>query len=335
MIDPSLLVAGLVVAVATFMVSWTATGAVTRHLRRRHILDHPNERSSHSVPTPRGGGWGILAALLPAKVAIAWYSSETGQQFAILAGAGLLIAVSWADDRRGLPALTRLAAQAVAVAAGLMVLPAESLVFQGLVPLWLDRVAAGLCWLWFVNLFNFMDGIDGLAGTEAAMIGLGLALVGLLTGSNATQVWTGLAAAGAAGGFLVWNWHPARVFMGDVGSVPLGFLLGWILLGTAADGQWTAALLIPLYFVADATITLARRLLAGKRIWQAHREHFYQRAVQAGRSHATVVRTVFMVNAGLAGIAVASIQWGWPALAAGLGLVAWLFSHWRQPGPAA
>jgi UDP-N-acetylmuramyl pentapeptide phosphotransferase/UDP-N-acetylglucosamine-1-phosphate transferase len=335
MIDSSLLVTGLAVAFATFMVSWAATGAVTRYLRRRHILDHPNERSSHSTPTPRGGGWGILAALLPAEAAIAWHSSEAGQQFAVLIGACLLIAVSWADDRRGLAVLTRLAAQMVAVAVSLMVLPEKSLVFQGLVPLWLDRIAAGLCWLWFVNLFNFMDGIDGLAGTEAAMIGLGLALIGLLTGSDATQVWTGLAVAGAAGGFLIWNWQPARVFMGDVGSVPLGFLLGWILLRTAADGQWAAALLIPLYFVTDATITLVRRLFSGKRIWQAHREHFYQQAVQAGRSHATVVRTVFMVNTGLAGIAAASVQIGWPILIAGLALVAWLLFYWRQPKPAA
>jgi UDP-N-acetylmuramyl pentapeptide phosphotransferase/UDP-N-acetylglucosamine-1-phosphate transferase len=334
MSDLGPLPAGLALAAATFAASWAATGAVTRHLRRRRILDHPNERSSHTVPTPRGGGWGIMAPLLPAIAGIAWHSSQAVQGLAVVLGAALLIAVSWADDRRSLPAPTRLAVQAVAVAAGLAVLPADSLVLQGLAPLWLDRLATGLCWLWFINLFNFMDGIDGLAGTEAVMIGLGLALVGLLAGGG-ISVWAGLAIAGAASGFLVWNWQPARVFMGDVGSIPLGYLLGWALLLTAADGFWAAALLIPLYFLVDATTTLVGRLLAGKRIWQAHREHFYQRAVQAGREHATVVRAVIVANLGLAGLAALSVGIGWPALAAGFAVVAALLAVWRRPGRAA
>lgn len=331
---PTLLQTGIILAAITFATSWAATGLVTRYLRRRRILDHPTERSSHSVPTPRGGGWGILAALLPAMAGIAWLSPDASQYVALLLGVSLLVAVSWMDDRRNLPALTRLVAQIVAVAVGLAMFPFGDLVFQGLAPLWLDRLVAGLCWLWFVNLFNFMDGIDGLAGTEAATIGLGLAAIGWLTGGGPLPVWTGLAVLGAAGGFLVWNWHPARVFMGDVGSVPLGFLLGWMLLRTAADGQWAAALLVPLYFLADATITLVRRLLSGKTIWQAHREHFYQRAVQAGRSHAAVVRAVIWTNVGLAAAAVLSLRLGWPALVTGCALVALLLLRWRGSGAA-
>ncbi|MBI1318971.1 MAG: glycosyl transferase [Candidatus Hydrogenedens sp.] len=300
--------AGAVFA-ATAVLAWVLTGIVLRHLRRRAILDLPNERSSHTRPTPRGGGWGVMLTLLPAWAAIAWTAGAG--LLPLLAGAALLMAVSWIDDLRGLGAPLRFLAQTAAVAAGIAVLPSGELVFQGWLPPALDRAAAGFCWLWFVNLFNFMDGIDGIAGSEAAAIGLGLAAVAALAGLPPVLVWLGAAAAGAAVGFLVWNWHPAKLFMGDVGSVPLGYLLGWLLLALAGSGAWPAALLLPLYFLADATVTLLRRLARGERVWQAHREHFYQQAVQAGRSHAAVVRAVIVANAVLIALAVLSVRFGW------------------------
>ena len=134
------------------------TGAVTRHLRQRAILDHPNERSSHTVPTPRGGGWGILAVLLPAWAAL-------GVTPWVLAAVALLAAVSWLDDRHDLPPVPRLLVQAAVVGLGLIALGDEARVFQGWLPGWLDHLLTGLCWLWFINLFNFMDGSDGLAGS--------------------------------------------------------------------------------------------------------------------------------------------------------------------------
>ena len=286
------------------------TGVVTRTLRRRAILDHPNERSSHAVPTPRGGGWGILAVLLPA-----WAALGVGP--GVLAGVALLAAVSWLDDRHDLAPGPRLLVHVAAVAAGLLALGDGARVFQGWLPGWLDHVMTGLCWLWFINLFNFMDGIDGLAGSEAVAVAGGLALVaGAATGLQEPA----LALAGAALGFLVWNWQPAKVFMGDVGSIPLGFALGWLLFAAASAGLWPAALLLPLYFIADASITLTRRLLAGKPVLQAHREHFYQRAVQAGRGHAAVVRLVIAANAVLIAFALAVPALGWPAALAGGGL---------------
>jgi UDP-N-acetylmuramyl pentapeptide phosphotransferase/UDP-N-acetylglucosamine-1-phosphate transferase len=232
------------------------------------------------------------------------------------------------DDRRSRSARLRFGMQIAAVAIGLTALPAGSMVFQGWLPFWPDRIVAAICWLWFINLFNFMDGIDGLAGSEAVSIGAGLAVVAVVAGLGFVPLWLALALAGAALGFLVWNWHPARVFMGDVGSVPLGFILGWLLLGAAASGQWVAAILVPLYFLADATLTLLRRLFAGKRIWEAHREHIYQRAVQAGHSHSDVVLKVIAANAALAALAAASVGIGWLALPPGivvvLGLLVWL-----------
>jgi UDP-N-acetylmuramyl pentapeptide phosphotransferase/UDP-N-acetylglucosamine-1-phosphate transferase len=301
--------------------SHMATGVALHYLRRNAILDHPNERSSHKIPTPRGGGWGIMATLLPALILIGWIIGSFERVAPVLAGAIILIAVSWMDDRRSRSALFRLAAQVCAVALGLAALPGHDMVFQGWLPPWLDRMVAAVCWLWFVNLFNFMDGIDGLAGSEAVSIGAGLAVIAVMAGLGVVPLWLALACAGAALGFLGWNWHPARVFMGDVGSVPLGYLLGWLLLATAGTGQWTAAVLIPLYFLADATLTLLRRLIEGKRIWQPHREHAYQRAVLAGRRHSEVVLWVIAANACLIALAALSVSVGWLALPPGVLIV--------------
>jgi UDP-N-acetylmuramyl pentapeptide phosphotransferase/UDP-N-acetylglucosamine-1-phosphate transferase len=168
--------------------------------------------------------------------------------------------------------------------------------------------------VWFANLFNFMDGIDGIAGGEATAVGIGIALVAG-TGGAFELIAPSVAVAAAALGFLVWNWHPARIFMGDVGSVPLGYLLGYLLLALAARGEWAAAVILPLYFLADATLTLLRRLARGERVWQAHREHFYQRAVQRGLRHdAVVLRVVAADLVLIAGAWAAAMGWGFAAL---------------------
>jgi UDP-N-acetylmuramyl pentapeptide phosphotransferase/UDP-N-acetylglucosamine-1-phosphate transferase len=222
--------------------------------------------------------------------------------------------VSWIDDVRSLPAAVRLAVQLVAIGLALRAgLPAGP-VFQGWLPPALDGIATAVLWLWFINLFNFMDGIDGLAGGEAAAIGLGLMLfAGIGIGRDPELMMLGAAVAAAAAGFLVWNWAPARIFLGDVGSVPLGYLLGFLLLDQAAQGSWEIALILPLYFLADATITLLRRLWRGERVWQAHREHFYQRAVQRGHGHAAVVQRVIAADLVLIGCGCAAEN-GWPTL---------------------
>ncbi|WP_448189836.1 MraY family glycosyltransferase [Azospirillum sp. sgz301742] len=314
--------------------SWLLVGRVTAYLRHKAILDHPNDRSSHTIPTPRGGGWGVMLTLLPAWALIGGEHGGLRTVLPILAGAAALMAISWIDDRRGLGPAPRFMTQIAAVAVGLAALPADGLVLQGLAPLWLDRVLAALAWLWFVNLFNFMDGINGLAGSEAATIGGGLALVAGLVGLKPDLALYGLAAAGAALGFLRWNWDPAKVFMGDVGSVPLGYALGWLLLTVAASGVWPAALLVPAYFLTDATFTLLRRAAEGKKVWQAHREHFYQKATQRGRSHAEVVRAVLVANAALVVLAAASLSIGWTALPAGAAVVVLLLGYMVRQFPS-
>ncbi|CAO3423030.1 MraY family glycosyltransferase [Azospirillum doebereinerae] len=317
------------------LLSWALTGRVLAYLRGRAILDHPNDRSSHSIPTPRGGGWGVMLTLLPAWIVIGAATGDIGHALPVLVGIAALMAVSWMDDRRGLGPAPRFLIQIAAVAGGLAALPGDGLVFQGLLPFWADRLVAAVGWLWFVNLFNFMDGIDGLAGTETATIGAGLALVAALAGLPPALGLYGVAAAGAALGFLMWNWHPAKLFMGDVGSVPLGFALGWLLLSVAAAGFWPAALLVPAYFLADATFTLLRRLVEGKKIWQAHREHFYQKATQRGRNHAQVVRMVLGLNVALVALAAASPSLGWPVLLPGAAAVVLLLAALARPARVA
>ncbi len=297
---------------------WGTTWAVTRVLIRLNVYDRPNARSSHAAPTPRGGGLALVPLLLAAWAAWSlWSGSAPAGFWPVLGGAVVLALVSLADDLRGLPAAARLAVQAAAVAVGLAGMSDTGLVAQGLLPPLADRLAAGLLWLWFINLFNFMDGIDGISGAEAASLGLGLALVAVVAGLPAVPMALALLLVAAALGFLAWNWPPARIFLGDVGSIPLGYLLGWLLVAAAAQGQWAAALILPSYYLADATLTLAMRGARGAKLWKAHREHFYQRAVQGGLSQRAVVHWMLACNMALIALALwAAAGQPWPAVAA-------------------
>jgi UDP-N-acetylmuramyl pentapeptide phosphotransferase/UDP-N-acetylglucosamine-1-phosphate transferase len=328
-----ILVAAIVLGAG--LIAWLGTGALIPLLRQRAVLDRPNERSLHVIPIPRGAGIAVVGAILLACLALSQLVLTPTISRPVLVGTALLAAVSWIDDVRSLPAAVRLAVQLVAIGLALRAgLPAGP-VFQGWLPAALDGIATALLWLWFINLFNFMDGIDGLAGSEAAAIGIGLMLFAAVgTGRDPELVLLGAAVAAAAIGFLVWNWAPAQIFLGDVGSVPLGYLIGFLLLDQAAHGSWMIALILPLYFLADATITLSRRLLRGERVWQAHREHFYQHAARRGHGHAMIVQRVIAANLVLIGCGWAAEN-GWPILGlSGAGatvllLLAWMMSARR------
>jgi UDP-N-acetylmuramyl pentapeptide phosphotransferase/UDP-N-acetylglucosamine-1-phosphate transferase len=283
---------------AVFAAAAAGTGWV-RHVALRHaLLDLPNERSSHASPTPRGAGLAVTSALIVGWLAAAAILRWPAAPWMTLCGLGLgLMTLSWIDDLRGLGAGVRLAAHGLAVAAGLLALPIEAGLGRVL-PLWAEGGLAFLAWAWFVNLYNFMDGIDGLAGIETASLGAGIALIAAMLG-HGDLVPLGLMAAAAAAGFLWWNWHPAKIFLGDSGSVPLGYLLGGLLVILAARGQWAPALILPAAYVADASLTLLRRALRGEKFWQAHRQHAYQQAVQAGLSHAEVSRLFALTNLAL------------------------------------
>jgi len=313
---------------AVFAAVLAAGRGVLAVLRRRAILDHPNERSSHRVPTPRGGGWAVVPVLAAAwPLAAALGAAPAGPTLVLVGLALALGALSWLDDLRNLSPLWRLAGQGAAVAVALLAVTPPGPYFGGWLPAPFDALAAALLWVWYINLFNFMDGIDGISGVEAATTGVGVALVAALAGLGPALPAFALTLAAAACGFLWWNWQPARIFLGDVGSVPLGFLIGWLLLTTAAHGEAAAALVLPLYYLADATLTLLRRALRGERVWRPHREHFYQQAVRKGASHRRVALSVLVADGLLVGLAAAA-AWGWgtPAVAGAVLVVAALLA---------
>ena len=285
------------ILVAAAVACGVGTGALIPLLRRRDVLDRPNERSSHAVPTPRGGGIAVIGTVLAAWSGLAALGLVDTAVIPVCVAAALLGVVCWIDDLHGLSPATRMAAQAAAVAIGLFALPAAPNDLREWLGPTADDVVLGFIWLGWVNGFNFMDGIDGIAASEAAAIGGGLLLLAAIGSStDATVAMLAAAILGAALGFLWWNWSPARIFLGDVGSVPLGYLTGFLLIGLAQAGRWKVALILPLYFLADTTITLGRRLLRGERVWQPHRQHFYQQAVRRGRRHAAVVHRVIIAD---------------------------------------
>ena len=301
---------------------WCATFVVRRGLIHWSVYDRPNRRSSHTVPRPRGGGLALVPLLLLAWALAAWRLGGAPAGFwPVLAGALMLALVSLLDDMKGLSIGPRILIQIAAVGIGLVALADAGPVFQGLLPPLFDRLAAALLWLWFVNLFNFMDGIDGLAGVEAIAVATGLALVAWTAGLPGPLLVLSCLLAAAVAGFLAWNWEPARIFLGDVGSVPLGYLLGWLLLHLAAEGQWAAAAILPLYYLSDATLTVVKRGLRGERVWRAHREHAYQRAVRGGFRHAEVAARVALCNVALVTMALAAAR-GYPWAALGVSLAA-------------
>ncbi len=302
-------------ALIVFLATLGMTGRLRDWLERRAIFDQPVDRSAHNVPVPRGGGLVLVPVLLAAWLGLALTGLAPAGDAALAALAAGLMLLSWRDDLRGLPVGLRLLCHVLAVVAGLAFLPPGA-VFQGLLPPFIDRAATTLLWVWFVNLFNFMDGIDGITGIETAALGFGLALVAALAGAEDDgSAALALCAAAGALAFLRWNWHPARLFLGDVGTVPLGYLLGSLLLALAARGLWAPALILPLYYLADASLTLAGRMLRGERFWQPHRQHFYQRALGGRDDHAAVARLVLAGDAALVACALLAVARPWTGLA--------------------
>jgi len=220
-------------AITAAVLGWSLVGIFTLVMSSWRRLDEPNERSMHSRPVPAGAGIGIVATAL---LLWPWWHTRTDAfQLALLAGCVALGLVSLADDHGRLSPALRFGAQAAVVAVCLLALPTEARLVP-ILPLALERGVVALAWLWFINLFNFMDGIDGLAGSETIAVAIGYLAVGAFAGLDDPYWGLALVIAASAGGYLFWNWHPAMVFMGDAGSIPLGFLLGWLMLDLARRG---------------------------------------------------------------------------------------------------
>jgi UDP-N-acetylmuramyl pentapeptide phosphotransferase/UDP-N-acetylglucosamine-1-phosphate transferase len=299
---------------------------------QRVALAKPNARSSHREPTPQGGGIAVVAATIIAAGGALYLSAPAaataGMLLPVLAAVILIAAVGAADDIRSISVAPRLLLQALAVALVIFTLPGE-LRIAPFLPWWIERAALVIGGLWFVNLVNFMDGLDWMTVAEVVPITATLAVIGALGLLPPAETITSFALCGAMIGFAYFNRPVAKLFLGDVGSLPLGLLLGWLLVQLAGHHGLAAAILLPLYYLADATITLIRRLVNGEPVWQAHRSHFYQRATDRGFTVREVVAHVFAVNLGL--VALASFTLAAPdlmndmaALICGAALVGWL-----------
>lgn len=291
----------LVAFLVPFALALALTPLARRYALARSILDVPNPRSLHSAPVPRGGGLAIVATfalgivilgsigLVPVRLAIA------------LVGGGLIVAlIGWLDDRSGLRPLVRIAAHSISAVWALGWLGGvDQLQFGGhtLQPGAVMNVLAAVGIVWWTNLYNFMDGIDGIAAGQAVTVGAGAALLTLVSGASSVG-FLPLVLAGAAGGFLPFNWAPARIFMGDSGSGYLGFAFAVLALGSERSGGLPALYWVMLsgVFIFDSTITLIRRAAQGQVWYAAHRSHAYQRLVAVGHSHARVAGGVMAVN---------------------------------------
>ncbi|HEY1952400.1 MAG TPA: glycosyltransferase family 4 protein [Gemmatimonadaceae bacterium] len=331
-------VSALLAALAVSAIaSWIGTGWARRYTLSRSILDQPNERSSHVNATPRGGGIALAAVTLGFIIVTLIAGIIPGRIGGSMLVAGAMIAgIGWLDDHRhvgaGWRALVHFAAAIIVVTAidGMRDLRVGAgSAHLGIV----GSIVAVLTIVWLINLYNFMDGIDGIAGVNAITVGLSGGLLLYLAG-DATLSAIALVTAAAAAGFLVWNWPPAKIFMGDVGSGFLGFIFGALAVTSEARHSvplivW--ALLLGVFLV-DSTVTLIRRISRGEKWYSAHRSHAYQRLVHGGSSHARVTGSVAALNVGLLALALAA--YAFPAamlvvVATGLGALGLLY-YWVE-----
>jgi UDP-N-acetylmuramyl pentapeptide phosphotransferase/UDP-N-acetylglucosamine-1-phosphate transferase len=307
-------------------------------LLQRYALARPNARSSHRIPTPQGAGIAVIAAALAVAGLAAGLMGFTLPL--VLFGATVFIAlVGMVDDIRPIPVLPRLLLQAAAVGAVIYAAPGDLRIAPAL-PLAVERGLLLLAGLWFVNLVNFMDGLDLMTVAEVVPATGALILLSWLDHFQGLPALVATALCGAMLGFAPYNRPVAKVFLGDVGSLPIGLLLGWCLLHLAWHQHLIAALLLPLYYLADATLTLSRRIAGREPFWAAHRSHFYQRATDNGFGVSHVVGEVFALNVVLAALAMASVTGSTAVAAASLfaGVIAValvLFHFSRRQSPKA
>jgi UDP-N-acetylmuramyl pentapeptide phosphotransferase/UDP-N-acetylglucosamine-1-phosphate transferase len=276
----------------------------------RYLLAHPNARSSHARATPQGAGVAVVLAVLMVTAAawLLWQPPHFGATLGpVLAGALGLTLLGLADDAKALPVSWRLIGQALAAIAMVFSLPGDLRLFPGLLPLLVERALLVIGTMWFVNAVNFLDGLDWITVAQVVPMTLGVAVLAALGAVPTSVGFLALALLGATIGFAIFNKHPAQVFLGDAGSLPIGLLLAFMLISVAGT-DLAAAVLLALYTLADATITLLRRAYHREHIFSAHRSHFYQRATINGLSAPQVTARIFVLGLLLASLAIATVM---------------------------
>jgi UDP-N-acetylmuramyl pentapeptide phosphotransferase/UDP-N-acetylglucosamine-1-phosphate transferase len=282
---------------------------VLKPLLVRYLLAHPNARSSHANPTPQGAGFAVIIALLitMGSLWVLWGLPQSGAPLLlVLAGAFGLAVLGLADDARALPVSSRFAGQTLAALVMVFGLPEGFRILPDGIPLLLERALLLLGTVWLINAINFLDGIDWITVAQTVPITLGVAVLQTLGAVPAGVGLLALALLGGMLGFAIFNKHPAQVFLGDAGSLPIGLLLAFLLI-FVARADLAAALLLALYTIADATLTLLRRAFNREPIFSAHRSHFYQRAVIRGLTPPQVTARVLLLGLLLDALAISAV----------------------------
>jgi len=285
----------------SFIFSVIATGLLEKYALRRLLIDVPNERSSHTRPTPRGGGLSIAFVILMA-IGLLFFGGWLPMEFALALGVGglIVVVVGWIDDHRHIPALWRAMAYGVAAILAVYCLGGFSYHWLGLsfLPLGVIGSVLVVIWIiWMTNLYNFMDGTDALAALQAICVGLLAGVLFWLEGQFGVAMICFVIVTSNFG-FLFWNWPPAKIFMGDAGSCTLGFYFGVLTLIGEIQGSvpLTVWFILLSIFICDATLTLLMRVIKGEVWYQAHKSHAYQRLAQLGVSHKKLALSVLLIN---------------------------------------
>ena len=299
-------------------VSWAAVVAASAGLSAalilvlkpilvRHLLAHPNARSSHATATPQGAGLAVMAALIVvcAAALLLKVAAPPPSLIPVLVAAAFLTLIGGLDDAHALAVSWRFAGQTAAALLVVLLLPPDIRLLPNLLPLSVERGLMVLGVVGFVNAINFLDGLDWMTVAQVVPMTLGVAILHGLGLVPASIGLLALALLGATLGFAVFNKHPAQIFLGDAGSLPIGLLLATMLI-YVAEAHLVSGLLLALYTLAEATITLGRRLINGERVLSAHKSHFYQRAVGQGLRVPQVTARVFALSLALMGLAIAA-----------------------------
>ena len=280
--------------------SFIGTFFLIKWLNKKNIMDIPDERTNHTIPTPRGGGLAVISTIIIfLTVASFYHEGLFSKIMPIMFGTIILSTLSWIDDKKGLSPLIRFSTQIITISIITLVYLDNKLFINDYIPYYAMVIFIILLWTWFLNLFNFMDGINGITSVETISICVGIIAIVSLANLDKQYAFISALCASSILGFLFWNWGNAKIFLGDVGSISMGFILGWLMLELASKGYWSPMIILSLYYLFDSTYTITKRLLKKEKIWLPHSQHFYQKAVRSGKSHANVTTAILINNIAL------------------------------------
>lgn len=285
------------------------TKYLIQFLSKKNITDIPNHRSSHQIPVPRGGGIAMVVSLLASLLLYIFYYQANCQLFYFISAVLLAATISFLDDISEVRISLRLLIQTIAVWLMMQATPSyDHTVLLHFMPLWLEKACVGFGLLAFLNVYNFMDGIDGITASQTIHIATTTLLFYLLTPIDEPLVLVvAISLIAISLAFLCFNWQPAQIFMGDVGSISLGLICGWLLINLGLHGYLASTIIIPAYYFADGVFIVLRRLCKGEKIWEPHAQHFFQKAAKRNKSHAKIVKKIIIANFLLAMLSVIAI----------------------------